>query len=609
LNLLPDEIDSHWEKAANEDGPVKYKFFLNNMTVLVLPVLLSVITLGSFAIIITQGYIITQIDQNNETTLIQVQESFESLFSDIDSITTNLNLNTNFILRCKALLEGTLQDDEKIPVRNTFMNLINTVSNASPYIQFIYLYCNNDAGNVLVSNQNIVNISASLDNSWYDTYLNMKGQVLVQNRMVKRYTFEKEVPMVSVYKKFNAAGRSNTQGVVVLNVKRQYVEDVLSRLLSASKQAIMVVNSRGELVASVNNTSIGIQTASFNDQGDLHLPNKDEFIVSHSDSPRFGLKYVSVIRKSDLYSLPLQLVRLTGIIAGLSLLCGLFLAYFSTKRNYRNIDMIIRTFNAVEQNTPLPEMPRHIGDAYSSILHSITNSFVATSKLKFQLVEKKYEMKALEMMALQAQIHPHFLNNTLKTIYWKTVALTGNQNEAAKMIETLSAILSYSLTGSQELVPLKHEISYVRSYLEIQKVRYRDKFNVFWLYDEALIDIPVMKMLFQPILENAIYHGINEKETSGMISVRIRHHEGRLRIVVIDDGRGMEKEKLNGLKEQLLNSRNSVSHIGLPNIIRRLNLIYDQELYYSIKSIYGVGTAVYISFPEEIPEGSVPPQY
>jgi len=306
---------------------------------------------------------------------------------------------------------------------------------------------------------------------------------------------------------------------------------------------------------------------------------------------------VSVIPKRFLYKVPTQLLLLTGFLVLISFLLGLGITYYNTKRNYERLNNIISAFESAERGEPLPELPSHIKDEYGYILQNVVKTFIEQSYLKVQLSEKKYQLKAAEMMALQAQINPHFLFNTLKTIFWKSIALTGGQNEVSKMIEYLSEILNYSLSSSDELVTLSDEIKNTQCYIEIQKIRYRDKFGVIWQYDENITDYKVIKLLFQPFIENSIYHGIKEKESPSYIKIKIKENNGIIKISIIDNGIGIDPAKLKDIREKLKEKGDYTEHIGLFNTNRRLKLMYGEEYGIKLRSKSGLGTVVYIDIP------------
>ena len=151
-------------------------------------------------------------------------------------------------------------------------------------------------------------------------------------------------------------------------------------------------------------------------------------------------------------------------------------------------------------------------DEYNYIITGLVDSFIKNDYLQVQLSEKAYHTKVLELTMLQSQINPHFLSNTLETIYLRSIALTNSPNVVCNLIENLSDILRYALSDPTSTVLFSNELNYTKCYLNIQMFRYKEKLQVSWDYDPALDKYSVMKLLFQPFIENAIYHGIKKKK-------------------------------------------------------------------------------------------------
>lgn len=211
-----------------------------------------------------------------------------------------------------------------------------------------------------------------------------------------------------------------------------------------------------------------------------------------------------------------------------------------------------------------------------------------------------YCTKALELMALQTQMNPHFLFNTLKTIYWKAYSFTDSPNDVSRMVEKLSDMLSYSLDSPQKEVPVSMEIHHTFNYLEILKMRHKDKFDYICQCDDSILDIKVIKLILQPIVENSIYHGIMEKEGKCRIKINVSMQNGVLRFIVIDNGIGMTADALAQLRKEHLETADQYSEtqrIGLYNTAKRLALRYGDSAGIHIRSKYRYGTSATITIP------------
>lgn len=175
--------------------------------------------------------------------------------------------------------------------------------------------------------------------------------------------------------------------------------------------------------------------------------------------------------------------------------------------------------------------------------------------------------------------------------------MTGKPNKASEMIEDLSDILSYSFSEPTKSVTWKEEIANAVSYVNIQKKRYKDKFDVIFEYEEEITQLFTMKLLLQPLLENSIYHGIKEKEGPGLIKVKLVRQEERLRITVIDNGIGIEPGTLAEIRSRLDSDEERTKHVGMFNTNKRLKLMYNHMYSFQIRSKPGLGTMVEMILP------------
>ncbi|NMA64653.1 MAG: histidine kinase, partial [Clostridiaceae bacterium] len=283
-----------------------------------------------------------------------------------------------------------------------------------------------------------------------------------------------------------------------------------------------------------------------------------------------------------------------------TLIIALSISYSFAYKNYTDIKSIIDMISSAEKGEVLPKNPKMKYNIYKYIIHNILKTFIENSYLQVQLSEKHYRLKTLELVALQSQLNPHFLFNTMETLYWKAIAFTNSPNEVTQIVENLSDILRYVLDSDEETVLLSEEVQITKSYLNIHLIRYQNSFDVIWDYPLALQDIKIAKLILQPIVENSILHGIRNKKEKSSIKIRIRQIKGSLYITVIDSGVGMDRQTLIKLRQKLVStSKTSSKHIGLYNTNKRIKLLYGEKYGLRILSRKGLGTSVRIILPIE----------
>ncbi len=229
--------------------------------------------------------------------------------------------------------------------------------------------------------------------------------------------------------------------------------------------------------------------------------------------------------------------------------------------------------------------------------------------LDSKVKEQEYLKKA-ELRALQAQINPHFLYNTLDTIIWMAEA-----KQTVRVIEIVSALSSFfriSLSKGRDWITIGEEIERTRSYLTIQKMRYRDILDYRIEVDDQTLNYTILKLILQPLVENALYHGIKNKRNGGVITVRaIKKNETEIILEVEDDGIGFTPEKLAMVQAELEDDSGDVRlefGFGIDNVNKRIKLYYGKQYGLSIRSEFRAGTCVSLLIPakEEEPAEAAP---
>lgn len=229
---------------------------------------------------------------------------------------------------------------------------------------------------------------------------------------------------------------------------------------------------------------------------------------------------------------------------------------------------------------------------------SLTKSFdVMTHRIQElmeQNVHEQEQKRKSELKALQSQINPHFLYNTLDSIIWME---EGKKNEeVVLMTASLARLLRQSISNEDEVVPIANEVEYARGYLTIQKMRYKDKLEFQIDVDPSILHIPLIKLVLQPIIENAIYHGLKYKESKGLLIIKGFPKDGNAVLQVIDDGVGMDEETLAHIYDRHKVNYHS-NGVGVYNVQKRLKLYYGEDYGITYESVVGKGTTATITIP------------
>jgi sensor histidine kinase YesM len=206
------------------------------------------------------------------------------------------------------------------------------------------------------------------------------------------------------------------------------------------------------------------------------------------------------------------------------------------------------------------------------------------------------KLREAELNSLQAQINPHFLFNTIESIRMK--ALDDGDPDVARMLSKLGGIFRWSTRFNEKIVFLEDEIEYVSSYLELQSIRFNNSIDIDIRIDDKHLDNGIPKLILQPIIENAIMHGLFSGVKDAAIVVEAAERQGQLVLTVEDNGRGMKEPDLHALRERIKSGEPDEKHsIGLKNVHDRIRLLFGEPFGIEINSTYRCGMAVEIHIP------------
>lgn len=276
------------------------------------------------------------------------------------------------------------------------------------------------------------------------------------------------------------------------------------------------------------------------------------------------------------------------------------------------VTLVVTSLIANGISKPINRLKDHMqliesGDFYQSIeisgqkevivlAHSFNAMIEEIRSLMEKVLTEQKEKRKTEFQALQNQINPHFLYNTLDSI----VYLSENKlnDKVVEMVVALSKFFRISISRGENIIPLKEEIEHARNYLLIQKIRYNEKFDFKFEVQDEVLAYKVVKLSLQPLIENAIYHGINTEYNSGMITIRAFLKDDKLILEVEDDGYGIPDEEIEELYQSIKYGELSKS-VGLRNVYQRLKIYYGEAFDFIIESELDEKTIFRLSIPQE----------
>ncbi|WP_241242769.1 sensor histidine kinase [Paenibacillus whitsoniae] len=340
--------------------------------------------------------------------------------------------------------------------------------------------------------------------------------------------------------------------------------------------------------------------------GTIDISNgKPNFILS-VPSHSTGWNIIGVVPLQEIVQEANSIRKLIIVSVLLSILFAITLHFFVSTRLTRPVRILKNKMQLAASGYLEAKVPLEGTDEIADLGHSFNTMIGKIRDLLNQSIKEQQEIKKSELRALQAQINPHFLYNTLDSILW--LAQSEKKEQVVQLVMALSKLFRISLSKGRDVISLEMEIEHLQSYLTIQQIRYRDILDYDIDVDPTLMSMPILKMTLQPIVENALYHGLKNKRGKGMIHIVGRPDDDSqgFTMIVKDNGKGISEERLQQLQAALMDPHfpektgNEVSGgFGLHNVHRRLRLYYGESYGVQVESIDGEGTVVTIRLPNE----------
>ena len=402
----------------------------------------------------------------------------------------------------------------------------------------------------------------------------------------------------------NYTGEGDSDGVVFIDLNYSAISELCTQNSVGTKGYVFILDQDGNIVYHPQQQQLynELQTENIslimNAKTDVVTAGKgdDEKIYALSHSETTGWTIVGCMNMSE-HLKNSRKARSIYVLVALGLIA---VALVISSEIARNITFPIQKLRDSMKRVQKGDFSAAEIEVYSdNEIGSLNRSFnVMTHKIQdlmAQNIQEQEQKRKIELKALQSQINPHFLYNTLDSIIWMA---EGKKNEeVVLMTASLARLLRQSISIENELVTIGQEIEYVRSYLTIQKMRYKDKLEFEINVDPRITHAQIIRLVLQPIVENAIYHGLKYKESKGMLKVHGYELGERIIIDITDDGVGMDEETLKHIYDKHKVNYHS-NGVGVYNVQQRLVLYYGKEYGIIYHSEKGKGTTATVVIPK-----------
>ena len=471
------------------------------------------------------------------------------------------------------------------------------------YVDSIYIY--SEKTDIVIYNGTVVDLGNVKDDTWLSVYRELGDDYVIQTRQKN----DKYPYFITILCPLTPGYQEN-MGAVVVNINVEKLGSVMGRAQGMT-QTLLILDDEERLYYSssrdiLDNKSYMLEALDFvqdrqEDFSEIRMILNEEMVVSCLVSESMDWKYILLNPMSaydekinDLNGFMFQMI-------GLSLILSLLVSYILTLRSFEPVRdlMAVVDNDSVVGKRYIEDEPRSNELRY--VISMVRNTQEQNSKLKMELEERLDKLNNSQLLALQSQIDPHFLYNTLDTINWLAADKLGEENEVSEMISALARLLRSALQRTSYLVTVEEELESAKQFIKILELRYQDKLKTVWDIKPEVLPCKMVKLSLQPLLENAVNHGLRSKRYEGVITISGDLIHDTVVISVEDDGVGMEEEQRRKMNDHLNEEYQfDDRHVGIRNVNQRMKLLFGEKYGVVVGPGKKHGLAVTLVFPKKI---------
>ncbi|MEK5480109.1 sensor histidine kinase [Paenibacillus sp. FSL R5-0407] len=401
-------------------------------------------------------------------------------------------------------------------------------------------------------------------------------------------------------------------GMIVIDVDISLFEGIIQPLNTVTHGDTLIVDDLGKVVYNSDPSELGkdlsgspLLAQATASRGNFRLDIGGEpYMAVYSVSESTGWKTLVYIPLKELLA-PMKQSRnammiMTLSILSFALLVAMFISYALTKPMKRTVQLMKQVQRGkldVRVNVKYNDEIGMLGSHFNRMIGRVRD-------LLQEVYETEQSKQKADMLALQNQINPHFIYNTLESI--RMLAELNDDDRVAELTYLLGLLLRYSITRSDEIVTVKQELQHVENYLQLLQLRFPEKISYCFLIPETYHSLPIIKLVFQPIVENAIFHGLEKQAEPGTITITAWSERDDVIFTIHDDGVGMDEERLASLNQSLKDGKTDKFGIGLRNVNERVRLHYGENSGLVVSSRLGEGTIVTLRISGFLRTGEMP---
>lgn len=570
---------------------IKVKILIICLTVIIVPVfVMTVISHLSSQSLLERKYTELLNDIAKQTNI-----RIDEYLKEIEKISLVSSFGMNSMVKDSAAdknypIQEFLLDDNEKNKDEVYGMLMNYVMMKDQEIS-IYIYNLNGGQDLIVGTDQPYNVDyRPTDEEWFRFFQVSSSKMMTLDTHIDRQTGSNKLAFAHVRKILDVTS-GTLLGFMVISIDLNVIDIANNRLQESLRKRFTIVDEADNIIYNADFSLIGQKfSATIRPDESDHIivasPFDRQRWTSYLYMPKKELSAEGNLLRHNMYVLATSMVLFLAIVS-------LFLSSVITrpiKKLITNIRLVEQgQFERVEEIRSRDEIG-HLSNRFQRMSHEL-------KRLVKRIQLEEQDKAAAEMRALQSQINPHFLYNTLGSVKW--IATMQQADKIVEMTDALIEMLSYAARAEGSVVTVRDELENLANYMAIQKVRYYNRIHMVIDAEEEALHCCMPKLILQPLVENAIFHGLASQEEGGVVNVKVRRMTDNVVIEVHDNGAGIDQETLRSIRMSLAGREDDkqLENIGLNNVMRRLKLHYGKKHRMEVESGAGIGTTFCITVP------------
>ncbi|WP_127532953.1 cache domain-containing sensor histidine kinase [Paenibacillus kobensis] len=594
-----------WISQAFDGISIKNKIFITNIAIIVI----AVSTLAVFANVVSQKAIIQKAINISSRELVLINNNLYTLITTVEDyskiLATDFRLQSelynDFLANNELSDSGSTKDLQNLSMNKTLSEVISNIVEPNTNIK---------AASVLTSNHQWVDVGFA-DNDFASSVFGSglelpdRTNLPVWTDLIHfKFRYEGFHDIFAVRKSVIHKDSGKTVGMVVLYIKEAVIASIYEREMNYKGGEFFILDDKGTIISSQNKANLYHDFIEVSSIANLDLKGKNESFIRESGSEtvlistqRFEPLQWTIVSVIPIDEITAERKKINEVILRVGLLClllALVVSFLLSRSITKPIFRLSKTMRDIRTGRLNARSSYHSADEIGYLSEGFNNLMDQIEALMAENVEEQRTKAEIEFKLLQAQLKPHFLYNTIETII--SLVKLNMKPEAMAAARELAQFYKISLSKGSDIITIKDEMQLTQSYLQIQQLRYVEYMESSMSIDDEILECPIPKLTLQPIVENAIYHGLKRKTEKGSLRITGYRSNGEVRIEIYDDGAGMDESLIKAIFRDT-GGPGGQTGFGVRSVHNRIRMLYGDQYGLEMESVVGSYTKVIIHLP------------